>query len=149
MSPFPCVHVWALVDEKLQKCGTMVQNFHLLARQMAEKLTNKELKILAMVAWSIWNARNRVCFESKERQPSDILRGATNLLQDYQRLMGIWPDHECTWVCQVLNNVWRPYTLLFYYFVFSFVYIGGLGYQSPKACNLWGLPSLFNIIPSS
>ena len=82
MSPFPCVHVWALVDEKLQKCGTMVQNFHLLARQMAEKLTNKELKILAMVAWSIWNARNCVCFESKESQPSDILMGATN--------------HECT-----------------------------------------------------
>ncbi|XP_075670149.1 uncharacterized protein LOC142639906 [Castanea sativa] len=79
-------NVWALVRGKLQKCGVMAPNFHLLARQMVAKLTGPELELWAMVAWSIWNARNRYHSEAKQSQPSDILHGATSLLQDYQRL---------------------------------------------------------------
>uniref|UniRef100_A0A7N2LR74 Uncharacterized protein n=1 Tax=Quercus lobata TaxID=97700 RepID=A0A7N2LR74_QUELO len=76
----------ALVRGKLQKCGAAASNFHLLARQMVAKLTRPELELWATVSWSIWNARNRYHFEAKQSQPSDILRGATSLLQDYQRL---------------------------------------------------------------
>ena len=46
----------------------------------------EELEAWAMAAWAIWNARNRYCFEDKQTQPADILPGAMNLLQDYQRL---------------------------------------------------------------
>ena len=79
-------NVWALVRGKLQKCEVVAPNFHLLPRQMVAKLTGLELELWAMMAWSIWNARNRFHFEAKQSQPSDILRGATSLLQDYQRL---------------------------------------------------------------
>ena len=39
-----------------------------------------------MVAWSIWNAWNRVHFEAIQTPPHAILKGATSLLKDYQRL---------------------------------------------------------------
>ena len=79
-------NVWTLVRGKLQKCGAAAPNFHLLARQMVAKLMGPELELWAMVSRSIWNARNRYHFEAKQSQPSDILRGATSLLQVYQRL---------------------------------------------------------------
>ena len=79
-------NVWALVKGKLQKSSAVVQDFHSLARQMDDKLTGKEMEVWAMVAWSIWNARNRFCFEKKQSQPGDILHSAMSLLQDYQRL---------------------------------------------------------------
>ena len=55
-------NVWALVKGKLQKSSAVVQDFHSLARQMDDKLTGKEMEVWAMVAWSIWNARNRFLF---------------------------------------------------------------------------------------
>ncbi|XP_075655192.1 uncharacterized protein LOC142625413 [Castanea sativa] len=81
-------NVWAMVRGKLQKCGARIQTFHLLARQLMEKLTREEQELWAMVAWSIWNARNRFYFEDTQSQPSDILKGATTLLQDYHRWNG-------------------------------------------------------------
>lgn len=79
-------NVWALVKGKLQKSSAVVQDFHSLARQMEDKLTGKEMEVWAMVAWSIWNARNRFYFEKKQSQPGDILHSAMSLIQDYQRL---------------------------------------------------------------
>ena len=76
----------ALVKGKLQKSSAVVQDFHSLARQMEDKLTGKEMEVWAMVAWSIWNARNRFCFEKTQSQPGDILHSAMSPLQDYQRL---------------------------------------------------------------
>ena len=80
------INVWALVKGKLQKSLAVVQDFHSLARQMEDKLTGKEMEVWAMVAWSIWNARNRFYFEKKQSQPGDILHSAMSLIQDYQRL---------------------------------------------------------------
>ena len=76
----------ALVKGKLQKSSAVVQDFHFLARQMEDKLTGNEMEVWAMVAWSIWSARNRFYFEKKQSQPGDILHSAMSLLQDYQRL---------------------------------------------------------------
>ncbi|XP_075640362.1 uncharacterized protein LOC142612126 [Castanea sativa] len=86
-------NVWAMVRGKLQKCGARIQTFHLLARQLMEKLMREEQELWAMVAWSIWNARNRFYFEDTQNQPSDILRGATTLLQDYHRWNGQLAHH--------------------------------------------------------
>ena len=68
-----------------QKCGAVVQNFYHLARQLVGRLARKDVETWATVAWSIWNARNRFCFEEKQSQPKDILQAATTLMQDYQR----------------------------------------------------------------
>ncbi|KAK9988760.1 hypothetical protein SO802_028999 [Lithocarpus litseifolius] len=70
--PFP-TNVWALVRGKMQKSSAVVQKFHSLARLMEDRLTGKEMEVWAVVAWSIWNARNRFCFEEKQSQPGDIL----------------------------------------------------------------------------
>ena len=51
-------NVRAMVKGKPQKCGARIWTFHLLARQLVEKLTRKEQEIWAKVAWSIWNAKN-------------------------------------------------------------------------------------------
>ena len=61
---------------------------------MEGKLPKKDLKVRAMVSWSIWNARNRFHFEEKKSMPSDILHGATNLPQEYQ---GLCRTSTSTW----------------------------------------------------
>ncbi|KAK9986113.1 hypothetical protein SO802_031064 [Lithocarpus litseifolius] len=81
-------NVWAMTHGRLQKSGAVVQNFYHLARQLEDRLTGKDMETWATVAWSIWNARNKFCFEEKQSQPIDILQAATTLMQDYQRWNG-------------------------------------------------------------
>ena len=57
-----------------------------LARTLVEKLSKKDLETWAMVAWSIWNARNQVQFEATQTPPHAILKGTVSLLDEYQRL---------------------------------------------------------------
>lgn len=94
-------NVWGMVKGYLQKCNSETLNFYILARQMEEKLPKKDLELWAMVSWSIWNARNCFLFEKKQSMPSDILQGATNLLQEYQRLCR---TSTSTWQCG--NTFW-------------------------------------------
>ena len=79
-------NVWVLVVGKLQKRSSGAEDFYVLVRELIEVLSTKELEVWAVVSWSIWNARNKWLFDRKQTQPCDILRGAMNLLQDYQRL---------------------------------------------------------------
>ena len=46
-------------------------------------MSKKDLKTWAMVAWSIWNARNRVQFEATQTPPHAILKGAVSFLDEY------------------------------------------------------------------
>ena len=78
-------NVWGMIPGQLQKCNSEATNYYILARQLEEKLTKKDLELKAMVQWSIRNARNRFHFEKKQSTPSDILQGAKSLLQEYQR----------------------------------------------------------------
>ena len=83
----PLAHnVWALVRGKLQKCVSSAHDFLSLARTLVEKLSKKDLETWAMVAWSIWNAQNRVQFEATQTPPHAILKGAVSCLDEYRRL---------------------------------------------------------------
>ncbi|XP_075655218.1 putative mitochondrial protein AtMg00310 [Castanea sativa] len=64
-----------------------------LAKSLKEKLSRKELEMWAMVAWSIWNARNRLYFEASQTPPQAILKSAEMLLEDYQRLSRSMPSN--------------------------------------------------------
>ena len=75
-------NVWALVQGKLQKCDSLALDFLSLARTLVEKLSREELDTWAMVAWSIWNARNRLQFEAVQTPPQVILKGAVSLLEE-------------------------------------------------------------------
>ena len=77
----------ALVKGKTQKCSNEARDFFLLFGHMARILDSCELERWAILAWSIWNARNKFYFEHKQVHPSLILDGAYGLLDEYQRLM--------------------------------------------------------------
>ena len=83
----PVRNVWALVKGKTQKCSNEARDFFLLFGHMARILESCELERWAILAWSIWNARNKFYFEHKQVHPSLILNGAYGLLDEYQRLM--------------------------------------------------------------
>ncbi|KAK9989376.1 hypothetical protein SO802_029615 [Lithocarpus litseifolius] len=86
-------NVWTLVKGKLQKCDSSARTFLCLAQTLMGKLSRKELEAWAMVAWSIWNARNRIFFEAYQTLPHAILKSAESLLGDYQRLTRCLPNN--------------------------------------------------------
>ena len=77
-------NVWALVKGKLQKCDSSARTFFSLAQNLKERLSYKEFKLWTMVAWSIWNARNRIYFEASQTPPHAILKSVEMFLDDYQ-----------------------------------------------------------------
>ena len=68
-----------------QKCSNEACDFFLLFGHMARTLDSCELECWAILAWSIWNARNKFYFEHKQVHPSLILNGAYGFLDE--RLM--------------------------------------------------------------
>ena len=72
------------VKEKLE-CEELEQT-NANGGQMVVKLTQQELEHQATVAWAIWNARNKFCFEKVKWHPEYILREVTGFLQEYQCL---------------------------------------------------------------
>lgn len=54
---------------------------------MVQRLNRTELEQWAMIAWGIWNARNKLCFENTHAHPKATLRGAMSFLHEYQNLI--------------------------------------------------------------
>ncbi|KAK9990823.1 hypothetical protein SO802_025808 [Lithocarpus litseifolius] len=52
----------ALVRGRIQKTSSSVSSFFLLTRQTMGRLLGKEFELWAMIAWALWNARNRIHF---------------------------------------------------------------------------------------
>ena len=80
-------NVWALVKGKIQKSVDHASDFLELTRSMLERLPKEEMERWSVIAWAIWNARNRFCFENLQTQPEIILRGAISFLHEYQELV--------------------------------------------------------------
>ena len=105
-------NVWALAQGKLQKSCSVMPSFCFLTHSMIERLSAKELESWAMIAWSLWNARNRFHFEQCQTQPNAIFKAATSLLEEYQRLALARQTH---W----LSVAFRYSCFSFFYFVFD------------------------------
>ena len=54
---------------------------------MKQKLSSTELEKWSMVAWAIWNARNKFYFNQVQVHPKLIFEGAVGLLEEYHRLL--------------------------------------------------------------
>ena len=54
---------------------------------MLKRLPQREMEHWAMIAWGIWHARNKFCFDDTQARPEIILYGATTLLHEYQTLV--------------------------------------------------------------
>nr|POF22518.1 hypothetical protein CFP56_65685 [Quercus suber] len=72
---------------RILKTSSSVPSFFLLTRQMMERLSGKEFELWAMIAWALWNARNCIHFQNTQAHPTEILKQATDLLVDYQKLV--------------------------------------------------------------
>lgn len=79
-------NVWAIVRGELQKCPNTTLDVFLLFCSLMSKLDIKELEVWAILAWAIWNARNKFYFERVQPKPEVILENAMGLLAEYQRL---------------------------------------------------------------
>ena len=53
---------------------------------LIDKLPQLDLEKWAVIAWAIWNARNKFYFERFQVQPEYIHDGAISLLEECQRL---------------------------------------------------------------
>ena len=71
---------------RTQKCSKVGTNLFLLFECMRKILDPLELEKWAVMAWAIWNARNKYYFEHVHH-PWLIMEGASGLLKEYQRLM--------------------------------------------------------------
>ena len=69
--------IWTLARGKLHKSSSVAPSFYLLARAMDERLDVKELENWAMIAWSLWIARNQFHFEYVQTHPIVVLRALT------------------------------------------------------------------------
>ena len=61
-----------------------------------DKLSQQELERWAVMAWEIWNARNKYYFEHIQTHPKSILDGALGFLREYQRLIA---TQTSNWMC--------------------------------------------------
>ena len=87
-------NVWALCSGRIQKCPNTEGDFFMLLQRMVSKLEEHDVEKWAVIAWAIWNARNKYYFERIQLHPRDILRGATGFLQEYQRFMQAQQQNE-------------------------------------------------------
>lgn len=79
-------NVWALFKGSIHKCRNEAINFFLLFQKMQQKLSPTKLEKWSIIAWMIWNARNRFYFEKVQLHLKVIFESATRLLEEYQRL---------------------------------------------------------------
>nr|POF25616.1 putative ribonuclease h protein [Quercus suber] len=90
--PFAC-SVWALAKGKIHKSSTSAPDFFLLTRTMVQRLNQTELEQWVVIAWGIWNARNKFCFKNTHAHPGTTLRGTMSFLHEYQNLVA--NQHTC------------------------------------------------------
>lgn len=89
-------NVWALVQRQVPDVqDECTEDFFVLARHVVEKHSIKELETWPVIAWPIWNARNKV-YKRIQAHPLTIFKGAITLLEDYQyqRLTGSLNAHR-------------------------------------------------------
>ena len=80
-------NVWALVKGKIQKSAAQASDFLVLTRNMLERLPKEEMERWSIIAWAIWNARNRFYLKNFQTQPKTILRDVLSFLHEYQELV--------------------------------------------------------------
>ena len=79
-------NIWALFRGTIQKCSNETDDCFLLFKMLQQKLCSFNLEKWAIMAWLIWNARNRFYFEQVQAHPKYIFDSAMGLLEEYQRL---------------------------------------------------------------
>uniref|UniRef100_A0A2N9GD29 Reverse transcriptase domain-containing protein n=1 Tax=Fagus sylvatica TaxID=28930 RepID=A0A2N9GD29_FAGSY len=78
--------VWSKMGGKLQKCQISKEAFGNLVSHLFLYLKKEEVENWAVVAWSLWNARNRWIHEGVQSSLESIVDRGVSLLRDYKRV---------------------------------------------------------------
>ena len=62
-----------------------IKQIFILLRMLQERLDHRDIEVQAIMAWALWNARNKFYFENVQLQPKVIADGALALQTKYQR----------------------------------------------------------------
>ena len=68
--------------------------FFLLTRSMLERPPKDDMERWTTIAWAIWRARNKFCFEDFRPRLEAILRKVTSFLHEYQMLVANQWTHQ-------------------------------------------------------
>ena len=78
--------VWSKMGGKLQKCQILKEAFGNLVSHLFLYLKKEVVENWAVVAWSLWNARNRWIHEGVQSSLESIVDRGVSLLHDYKRV---------------------------------------------------------------
>ena len=80
-------NVWGLCKGRIQKCSNTASDFFLLFKHMLTILSPTEMDRWAIIAWTIWNARNRFYFKHIQLHPQTIMDEARAGWDEYKKIM--------------------------------------------------------------
>ena len=79
--------VWSLMGGRLQKCQILRDVFSSLVRCPLSMLQVEEFTRWAIMAWSLWNARNKFIYEGMQASPEHIVERGASILRKFQSLL--------------------------------------------------------------
>ena len=89
--------------------------FFLLTRSMLERPPKDDMERWTTIAWAIWRARNKFCFEDFQPRLEAILRKVTSFLHEYQTLVAN------QWTHQLFEGMG---VMIIFFFLFFFFVLG-------------------------
>ncbi len=76
-------NTWALVRGRVQKIPNQVEEFFDFMQWIFKHFISDALAEWAAVAWSIWNARNKMIHEDCQLLPEIILLNGLTIVRDF------------------------------------------------------------------
>ena len=111
--------------------------FFLLTRSMLERPPKDDMERWTTIAWAIWRARNKFCFEDFQPRLEAILRKVTSFLHEYQTLVANQWTHELFEGMGVM--------MIFFFLFFSLSWVSGQSVQ-PQSTSVRPLPYAFILL---
>ncbi|XP_042939386.1 uncharacterized protein LOC122274411 [Carya illinoinensis] len=76
--------IWIGSIQVIQKWSSVEDNFLILWEKLIDKLTDKELELVAVLMRLLWLRRNSFIFEEKFKDPDSVIRSARAVIEDFQ-----------------------------------------------------------------
>ena len=78
-------NMWALVQGRVQKILNPAEEFSGFMQWIFRNFTSDALAEWAAMAWSIWNARNKMAYEDCQLSPALILSNGLSIMRDFKQ----------------------------------------------------------------
>jgi len=85
--------VWGMCGGYLQKSLVFSEDFLSIFEYLCERLNNEVLELFAVITYKLWLRRNRDVFDNVLMYPSCLLKGATDMLEDFRHSQNVATSH--------------------------------------------------------